>query len=547
MRDRPRGRTAAWFGLLAIASVYAVLVLQLSPVNFFGLTEDDTIYFSSARALAEGKGYILPSVPGMPPATKYPILYSWLLSWIWRWDPSFPHNLWSATGLNILFGFGFLAGAWAFLSKAGTGEGKALVLTAFCALHPAILFHSVNLLPEIPFAALCLWAMVSAANAVREGRPWLSALTSGVLSGISVLLRVLGAPITAGLFLVILFKAGWRRSAIFAAGALPFLTGWLWRVLAVPAAHPPLDSSACGQVWRIGWLYYTNYVEFWKADVLASHTFWHMLQSNVVALVLQPGSYFIKPLLIDSPILRFVPALIVSAGVLRGVIWRVGRGKWQPCHAALIFFAVTVAIWNYPAMERFFLPFLPLFVLGLWLECEALLPRLREALWSGGKSKEKPAALFLAGALVILLVGTGWSYWSEWRLVEQKGKERGEFLSEKREAYQWIAEHTQENARVTAYEDGALFLYTGRQSMRPVTFSPSGALIGSRLTAELACLGEGARMIQADYWLVSGDDFEFEWEPAATRGKAAEEELAMKLPEVFSSSGRRVRLLDIKR
>ena len=57
--------------------------------NFF----DDAYYFGSAKALAQGGGYIIPNLPGGPPQTKYPVLYPWLLSWVWRWYPSFPSNI----------------------------------------------------------------------------------------------------------------------------------------------------------------------------------------------------------------------------------------------------------------------------------------------------------------------------------------------------------------------------------------------------------------------------------------------------------------------
>src|SRR6266481_1921816 len=91
--SRSHRRVLPWLGFLYIAIMYVISIVRLNPTNYFGMSEDDSIYFSSAKALSEGKGYILPSVPGAPQATKYPILYPWLLSWVWRWNPSFPANL----------------------------------------------------------------------------------------------------------------------------------------------------------------------------------------------------------------------------------------------------------------------------------------------------------------------------------------------------------------------------------------------------------------------------------------------------------------------
>ena len=86
-------RILPWIVLGCILAVYVICIAFLHPTNFFGLTEDDSIYFSSAREIAQGHGYILPHIPGTPAATKYPILYPWILSWVWRLSPNFPANL----------------------------------------------------------------------------------------------------------------------------------------------------------------------------------------------------------------------------------------------------------------------------------------------------------------------------------------------------------------------------------------------------------------------------------------------------------------------
>ena len=101
-------RAVTWLGCVFVFVFYVLSILRLHSTNFFGLTQDDTIYFSSAQALAAGKGYILPSIPGTPAATKYPMLYPWILSWVWRWNPSFLSNLADAVAVTIAFGCAFL-------------------------------------------------------------------------------------------------------------------------------------------------------------------------------------------------------------------------------------------------------------------------------------------------------------------------------------------------------------------------------------------------------------------------------------------------------
>ena len=102
--DTVRRNMNAGIAIACIVALFLITVVRLHPANFFGYTEDDSIYFSSAKALSLGRGYILDSVPGRPAATKYPILYPWILSWVWRSNPSFPANINDAIAINALFG-----------------------------------------------------------------------------------------------------------------------------------------------------------------------------------------------------------------------------------------------------------------------------------------------------------------------------------------------------------------------------------------------------------------------------------------------------------
>ena len=107
-------------------------MISLHPTNYFGLFEDDSIYFSSAKALAQGQGYVLPSLPGTPPATKYPILYPLILSLVWRWNLSFPQNLSAAVGITVAFGLAYITAGFFFLRRLRVfSDFEVVVLTAF--------------------------------------------------------------------------------------------------------------------------------------------------------------------------------------------------------------------------------------------------------------------------------------------------------------------------------------------------------------------------------------------------------------------------------
>ncbi len=157
--------------LICIAVVYVVSIVQLHPSNLFGLTGDDGIYMSSAKALAEGKGYVMPNLPGSPPATKYPVLYPWILSFVWRVNPLFPANLSLAIAISAAFGVGFLMAAFAMFSNlGGFSRREALILTVYLGLHPLVMFFGASVLSEMPFAFLALASMTVADRFIETER-----------------------------------------------------------------------------------------------------------------------------------------------------------------------------------------------------------------------------------------------------------------------------------------------------------------------------------------------------------------------------------------
>jgi hypothetical protein len=541
-----RIRYASWFGLLFIFFLYSGLVWSLSPTTDFGLTEDDSLYFSSGKALAEGHGYILPSLPGSPPATKYPILYPWLMSLIWRASPSFPQNLNVAIAFNVACGFVFLGTVFAFLRTIRELTlSERLAITALCAIHPMVLFHTANVLPEIPFAALSLGAITLATRAVSPGGGELESAASGVLSGLALLTRTLGLPIAAGLFLATMARTTWRKSFYFVGGVLPFAAFSFWRTMHVVAASSPDAAAPCSNVVRTSWLYYTSYLGFWKADVLPDGGLLQLLKQNLLLLLLQPGSYLVDPRTVRPQLLAFAPAVILSVAAIRGLALRLGGEKWQPVHLALVLYVIPLLLWNYPVMERFLLIFLPLFVAGVWLEGKALLRHIvtnvrrpREA----GPGPQIGAAVFLCIVILVVGLSAARSYWRGAIVLWQTSAARRTLFSGKREAYEWLERNTPPQTKVVAYEDAALYLYTNRQAIRPVIFSPSGVAQAGHLEAEIACLTATGTTLGASYWLVADDDFGFEWEPAITRGRKREAQFETLLPQVFRSPIGDVRL-----
>jgi hypothetical protein len=534
------------YGILALIGIlagYAFIVFRLHPQNFFGLSEDDSIYFSSAKALAEGKGYVLPSVPGTPVATKYPILYPWLLSWIWRWNPSFPANLPAAIAVNVAFGCLFLVVSFLFLRQLrAVNDVTALAVTALCAFHPLMLFYTANLVSDVPFAAVCLAAILFAYKAVENNQRFMPAVLSGVLCGLAVLLRVLGAPVAAGLYLAIALRNGWRKSTIFAVSVAPFFLTMLWRSIVSVPQRPPEAARACEDTWQNTWLYYTNYFAFWKVASIDQHTLWHNVGTNAFTILFQPAGYIIDLHLVGFSTLSIIALTLLSLIVYRGLLREVQIDGWHPVYLALAFYLIPVLIWDYATVDRFLIPFMPLLLAGVAVEIGYVVGKALGSFRESALGRQILAVNFVCLFAAGVVLGASVSWWRGIRSVDHKGQQQAALLEEKREAYRWLSNNTPANAKFIAYEDASGYLYSGRQAIRPVAFLPSGKYRPEVLERELSCLISSADPIQARYWVASDDDFGYEWEPATWQAAERAKQIEASLPRLFRSSHGHVRI-----
>jgi hypothetical protein len=545
MQARSYRRVLPWLEFVCIALIYVVAILRLGPTNYFGMSEDDSIYLSSAKALSEGKGYILPSVPGAPPATKYPILYPWLLSWVWRWNPSFPANLADAVAVTLSFGLGYLSLTFLFLRRfKGIGEAEALFLTAFCALHPIVLLYSSSILSDIPFAAVTLGAMLIADGAIRREGNSVAAAYGGVLVGLSILLRIFGIPVAAGILVAGVARRAWRQLFIFCGCVAPFFAVLAWRIVFPAVVTPPAISKAGASSlgWTLTWAYYTSYLSVWQIGFRTRHIFWTMLGNNALSVLLRgPANYFLFPGLIQDTLGGRVLVVLTTAAIVAGVVKQAHHYGWKPIHYALPFYLAAIVFWPYPITDRFLLPFLPLFAAGLWLEGKHILKMIVATLSSRGALADKLIAVTIALLIAAFSCAVAWNYMGGSRkLIKEEARNRASLIPAKRSAYEWLLRSTSPDARVIAYEDASVYLYAGRSSMRPVAFTPAALHDPELLEEIVAHMGDVPEAIGAQFWMISDDDFGLEWPQATSDARDYEVRLRNALPEVFRSEDGRV-------
>jgi hypothetical protein len=536
--------------LLLILVLFTSNVEAWKPATFFGRYADDALYFSCAQVLAQNHEYILPSFPGTPLKPQVPILYPLLLSEIWKVSPKFPENLIWAIRLTEAFGCLALLCTYFLLRRAGgLGRVPSLILTALCAFHPVLLRLSGLTMTDVPFAAMFLLAVLLAQFALSPGIPLGPAAAMGVVAALSASLRTLGFMVVLGLLLYTLHRREYRRAFAYslAAGAtissILFLTA---HYAPLAAAANSVPSNGAGSQWERLVVFHTEYVRFqWRMGIPTVGAFFSMLKENCLQLVSSPGPFLAGAFDRRSWLLTAG----LSAIVLSGVVRQLRRPEWRALAFIIVPYTLVVILWPYPLMERFLLPFLPLFLVATLLESKRLMSLAKVNLASSISWTNRVLAASLCAILLGYAVFSGWSYLFRGRQeLREAADAQARTLAQKKEVYSWIHDHTPEDAKIVAYDDILLFLYSRRQALRPIALLPAAAYSkrsGSDspdIAGDLAHLCDAPRAAGATYWLVTGDDFALDAEPKKTASR--QDEIVAVLPLVFRSSEGFARLYD---
>jgi hypothetical protein len=433
--------------LLLVPSM--VLLLAYPDIPRFGKAHDDSLYFVTAKALAQGDGYRILSLPEEPAQTKYPPLYPLLLSIAWRLVPEFPRNLTVAAWLSWTALPVVLVLLWRWFAGLGLeGWPRTLLLAAF-ALNPYILLFSTQLMSEMWFLALVLVSMLMLE---RETGRW--ALLAGVAAGLAYLTR------TAGLALLIGGAAWlWRRDRTaalrFVGGALPLAIVWtVW----VQLNRWPTDEPEL--------IYYLDYLRY-ERYVMSLPDLPVILWKNVDGLLSGLGGLLL-PKITWTPFEK-IAQQVLAVAAMSGVV-RMVRASEARLYAGFAAISIVMLVgWHFPPNERFVLPLLPLLLVGLWREGAHLWAMLRAGMVHRKRDQRVAARMIAAFAtLVLALVIVAQGYF-DGTVLAADAREQQSQKRERMVAYAWLREHTPRSARVLSSNDPLLYLHTGRHAIsRPL-------------------------------------------------------------------------------
>jgi hypothetical protein len=501
-----QSRLVPLIGLPVIIALYATLVFALHPANLFGLIHDDSLYFSSAKALAEGRGYILPSLLGTPAATKYPVLYSLILSAIWKLNPSFPANVIWAVCLNLVIGSAFICFSYLFCRNClGLGRLSALLVTAFCGLHGLTVFYSALLMSDVLFAALVLGSFLLIAQSVSADN-WTYSCGAGLVAGLACLCRTAGLPLVGGILVYFVVSRMWKRAGAFCAGCLPVLAANAL-LLRTAKPIPPVSFSPEFPGWIQTWHYYTSYEAFRALDSPTISLKLSFFMNQVLYLIAAIPGYLLSPLSEANIALWLIATLGIFVLAVAGIASSIRAPQARPAFAALVCYTAVLLAWDFPDWERFLLPFLPLFaaVIGnqafAWGSSAWRIVKSRQDLYS--RSLATAGLAFLG--LVSACTAVNFLHTSRTAFFA-KSRERGDLQRERLQAYDWLRTHTKPEETLIANDDVVTFLYTGRQTITPISPLPAGLYDPSRRQKDLAHFWDTAHVLGASYWLTDNDE-----------------------------------------
>ncbi len=430
-----------------------------------GIYHDDGIYVVTAKALAEGKGYRIISLPDELLQTKYPILFPSLLAVVWKIFPGFPDN---AIPLKMVPLFGTFFWVWLlhmFIKEKekNTDISTGIILTTLAS--PWVVFFSVVILSETIFAFLCTGALIYLNR--LEGNPAekenCSLLLSSIFAAAAFLTRTAGLPLLFAGTIPLLIKRRYRTCVRFFLLYAIFISPWLfWQAIHHGSYSWPNSyyTSSTYQNWNI----LVNYPLAIKAEILAK---------NLLFLLFAP-TYLLGINLrwLGTLYFPYTISILITSFSLLG-FFRDLRDGIKSIHLFLLFYYGMLLVWVWPPI-RFVVPIFPFWLYfaykGIRLVCTNLSSRVRIL------------RIVNEGLVILLCLCLGsalYSYSSKILRIHQASVPTSNSPTDENfdwtgmsSLLAWIRENTPSDSVLLGNLDPIIYLYTGRKAVRGFFANP---------------------------------------------------------------------------
>jgi 4-amino-4-deoxy-L-arabinose transferase-like glycosyltransferase len=499
--------------LISILSVSSVLYYMVLTPERFGRYHDDSIYATTAKALATGQGYRIISLPNEPAQIKYPPFYPILLSLIWRANPKFPENIVWMMMLSAIATLGFLVLTYRYLTNHGyASHWQALIIVGLAGINWRTMILATNIFAEMVYAALSLAALYLAEKYEAELNGWVRGLELGILIGLAFLTRSSGVALLVAVGLYYLLRRRWLKAVIVAGVGSLFILGWIGWCYA-NKANTELANSG----------YYGSYLRDVSGMVTGMQAEGGASKIEIILTILQQN--FFSGIVVSIPIVCsglnyesipqlgeygavittcsiFLFLILITFGFLRQV-----RKRFRLLHIYLVVYLALHLSVPYNSYDRYLLPLLPFLLLLLIMEMSAGITLVRRELGDVGQLTRK-LSVTLIGLVITSITCIGlYSYGSGIKASISSLKGTDAKAAEDAEAVRWINAYSDPSEVLMCSREPVYYLYTGRKAV-PLTIVKSG---GSG-PIDPSLLFTPISNFKAKYLVLTSTDFDHDYE-----------------------------------
>ena len=437
------GRADRWPLGLVLATTLALWAPRLQgPID---LRWDAGVYYTAGSALADGRGYLIPSEPGAVAEIQYPPALPILAAAVQRVVGTTDAVAAGHAMRLVYFVLTVVYAATVYVvARRYLGPAWSAFAALLTTLHAYTVFLSSLMQAEIPYAVVT--ALFFALAAPPPGRRWRSAPGTParwlpeLLAGLAFLVRTAGLALIGAWILDLLLRRRWTRAAVAAGVAAVCVGGWqlyVGRAEASRLRRPPAYGYqyAPYQFYNVSYATNLAYVDPFRPELgrltarrFAVRTAAHVraVVPDIGELVSADGVWWVGRVQWGESFwarARFWLAsrttLALALLSLTGMAILAYRGVWiVPLYVLASLVLIVVTPWP-GQFWRYLTPLMPLFAIALAVTLDASSRALAWALtrarplWSGRFPRWVPSTPGAVTAVLLL----GVQAWSLYRVA----------------------------------------------------------------------------------------------------------------------------------
>ena len=470
------GKTGPFGLALGVVLTMAGLLyyLAITPESF-GSIHDDSVYVTTAKSLATGHGYRVISLSYEPVQTKYPPLYSFLLSLIWRAYSDFPQNLIPMMLMSASLTLAFMVLTYRYLVRQNYATRlQAVVTVTLSAFNVYTVILATSLLSEMLFGLFSVSVLyVAEKYEKKESSDAILGASLGLVLGLAFLTRSTALALWIAVALYLALQRKWRKILIPCGIAGIFIFGWLfWCYVNKPTVSRPNTP------------FYTSYAAH-TSEVLRHAVDANTHSTKLAAMVSIAGENVVEllmsiPLTLIGANFDWIPDLgaymrlmvLILCGIFflftaRGFV-RHSQSGFRLLHIYVVVYLASHLPFPYSGYQRYLVPILPFLLVFLTTELANLASLvLTEFRTRKGMMAKISTALVAAVWLVCVSAGI-YNYCSgiRWSLASTSLRKKSGPPAGDREAIEWIRGNTASTDVLACERDPLYYLYTDRKATR---------------------------------------------------------------------------------